>query len=178
VLVSSHYWLKCYMLCGRAHFLGAWLMKILVHVLNSSTEVLIIFDVQTHIFCNLFGHHNCLLYASSESHWNLEFVIGASNQKGWIEVHWKPQDMTNLYYLLLIMTFTWCLLYHLIFYVTRFSIGWKIEVILYHPKKIDLWRIGSNVAEYLSAIEYSAETNHGTCKILLHNIYVFDIIKW
>jgi hypothetical protein len=25
---------------------------------------------------------------------------------------------------------------------------------------------------------YSAETNHGTCKVLLHNIYVFDIIKW
>ena len=35
----------------------------------------------------------------------------------------------------------------------------------------------SNVAEYSSAIEDSAETNHGTCKILLHNIYVFDIIK-
>jgi hypothetical protein len=34
-----------------------------------------------------------------------------------------------------------------------------------------------NVAEYSSAIEYSAETNHGTCKVLLHNIYVFDIIK-
>jgi hypothetical protein len=26
-------------------------------------------------------------------------------------------------------------IYHLIFYVTRFSIGWKIGVILYHPKK-------------------------------------------
>jgi hypothetical protein len=67
---------------------------------------------------------------------------------------------------------------HLIFYVTRFSIGWKIGVILYHLKKIDLWRICSKVAEYSSAIEYSAEINHGVCKVLLHNIYVFDIIKW
>jgi hypothetical protein len=71
-----------------------------------------------------------------------------------------------------------CLPCHFIFYVTRFSIGWKIGVIFYHPKKIDLWRICSNVAQYPSAIEYSAETNHKTCKVLLHNIYVFDIIKW
>jgi hypothetical protein len=55
-----------------------------------------------------------------------------------------------------------CFLYHLIFYVTRFSIGWKIGVILCHPKKIYLWRICSNVTEYSSAIEYSAEINHET----------------
>jgi hypothetical protein len=34
-----------------------------------------------------------------------------------------------------------------------------------------------NVAVYSSAIEYSAETTHGTCKVLLNNIYIFDIIK-
>jgi hypothetical protein len=45
------------------------------------------------------------------------------------------------------------------------------------PEKIDLWRICSNVAEHSSAIGYSAETNHGTCKVLLDNIYVFDVIK-
>jgi hypothetical protein len=49
-------------------------------------------------------------------------------------------------------------------------------------RRIELWRgasngICSNVTEYSSAIEYSAETKHRTYKILLHNIYVFDIIR-
>jgi hypothetical protein len=43
---------------------------------------------------------------------------------------------------------------HLIFYVTRFSIGWKIGVILCHTKKIYMWCICSNVTEYSSALEY------------------------
>jgi hypothetical protein len=41
----------------------------------------------------------------------------------------------------------------------------------------DLVSPEKNVTEYSNAIEYSAETNHGTYKVLLHNIYIFDMIK-
>jgi hypothetical protein len=46
--------------------------------------------------------------------------------------------------------------YHLIFYVTCFSIGWKIGVTLCHLKKSYLWCICSNNIDYSNTIEYSA----------------------
>jgi hypothetical protein len=83
----------------------------------------------------------------------------------------RPTDIRHLH----IVNFA--ILYQLIFYVTRFSIGWKNGVILYHPPKKTICDVYAQTS-LNTQIEYSAETNHGTCKVLLHNIYVFDMIKW
>jgi hypothetical protein len=77
------------------------------------------------------------------------------------------QCYTGLFVMLSLNRISILIINHLIFYVIHFSIGWKIGVILCHPKKIYLWLICST-----SQHIYSAEINHETHNVLLLNICV------